>query len=506
MKLFNSKRLTFRLNLCLVFLLAIFIIHSCKKENKFSQLSLTDSVNQAKRWYETTYPVNTSINSKLTATQSINTASNSGVDYSQLIKPDWAHAANYKRFNKAVIEMPVDPSAAMTFSLKNKTTGQTVYSKENSKTSFILLNDGKGYTAYMMTILADPSYLGNDHSKLANNTFRKHDADFTGMVFYFTPKGKFVRSYAYKQGKIITPATTAAQTTQSVNSKKKVTELAACIDWYWSTWDSDGDLVSETYLYTTCSGGGSGGGGGSPAPVCTAPSTNSITSSHLSVNVASPPLDDGSGDDGGYPDPTPEPCPVDVPNIIDSVKNPCLKGMVDSILSTNVKGKIDSMIQVVFGGSQTLDLTFTDQIAMDVSTDDGEEKGRFDPNNPSVLTSASIRLNATVLATSSREYIAAVIMHEALHAYLDSKGIAIGDAQHEQMAANYVNTMANDLMAMFPGLIKDAAYALAWGGLEGTALYSDPNKTVYLPTTQSAINTLYRFHTDGNGHFYGHGC
>ncbi len=68
-------------------------------------------------------------------------------DYSQLIKPDWTHAANYKRFNKAVIEMPVDPSAAMAFALKNKTTGQAVYSKENSKTSFILLNDGKGYAA-----------------------------------------------------------------------------------------------------------------------------------------------------------------------------------------------------------------------------------------------------------------------------------------------------------------------------------------------------------------------
>ena len=161
--------------------------------------------------------------------------------------------------------MPLDPSSSFLVSLKNKTTGNVVYTKENSKTSFIILNDGKGYQAFIMTILADASYIGNDPTKLAKNTYRKRDANFTGMVLYFTPKGKFVSGYAYKNGTRLAPATSQATAaanlkTQSLttlspcdvsdnvskqtNSVKKVSDVYDCTDWYLETY-LNGALISE---------------------------------------------------------------------------------------------------------------------------------------------------------------------------------------------------------------------------------------------------------------------
>jgi hypothetical protein len=55
-----------------------------------------------------------------------------------------------------------------------------------------------------MTILADPAYMKNDTTKLALNTYRKRDANFTGMVLYFTPKGQFSVPQTPLQIKIIT--------------------------------------------------------------------------------------------------------------------------------------------------------------------------------------------------------------------------------------------------------------------------------------------------------------
>jgi hypothetical protein len=55
-----------------------------------------------------------------------------------------------------------------------------------------------------MTIMADSDYLNNDLTKLARNTYRKRDADFSGMVLYFTPDGKLVNGWRYRNGQLVT--------------------------------------------------------------------------------------------------------------------------------------------------------------------------------------------------------------------------------------------------------------------------------------------------------------
>jgi len=127
-------------------------------------------------------------------------------------------------------------------------------------------------------------------------------------------------------------------------------------------------LISETFLYETCTyfddGTGAdddGGGGGSPS--CPAISgTGYGTGSGLHV------LDDGTGETGigddGFPPPsdttTTDGCPV--PTVIDSLKNPCFKNVKD-IIATNSHasfGSIGQIINISFGFSHKWNLVFKD--------------------------------------------------------------------------------------------------------------------------------------------------
>jgi hypothetical protein len=77
-----------------------------------------------------------------------------------------------------------------------------------------------------------------------------------------------------------------------------------------------------------------------------------------------------------------------------------------------------------------------------------------------------ITLNDAALSNASSEYIAATIIHEILHVYLDGGN----DADHNVMAANYVYPMADALKAAGYHLTYEDAVALAWGGLQGRML------------------------------------
>jgi len=251
------------------------IINSCKKDfNKDQQNTVTDpTVLQAKNWYESAYPVN--INSKLSL-QSL--AASADKDYSQFVKPDWSRAKTYTRFDQKVIEMPVDPSANIAFTWFNAANNHVFYKKEYSRSYYLLLNDGSKYDAYIMTVIADSTYVKNDLSKLDHNTYSKRDSDFSGVVIYHTPKGKYVSGYSYTKGHINTKTSTgnstAVQSTTGwpLKTNTELTVAQVCI----ITWEItyiDGEEMGRTeidrdcYLEYTGGGGGGGTSGGSPPPV-----------------------------------------------------------------------------------------------------------------------------------------------------------------------------------------------------------------------------------------------
>ncbi|NHA06399.1 hypothetical protein G7092_21495 [Mucilaginibacter sp. HC2] len=428
--------------------IAAVIVNSCKKDSHSEQQNKVSdpAMAQAKSWYESTYPTS---NIKLN-TQAITTTT----DLSQLVKPDWGHAASYSRFNKQVIEMPVDPGSKFETALL---IGKVKSNKTYSRNYFLLLNDGQKYEAYVMMITADSSYVNNDLSKLSHNTYRKHDADFSGSVLYFTPRGEYVDGYAYKNGQLITASAnqqTDKPKVQSVqtNGKKIIAELN-CIAWYLDSYQN-GVLVSEVYLYTTCSGNGESGGGGNssgggnkpppPKPHCTPDGTT-----------------DPPSDPGGFPEPDPGSCPVLVQTTITNDVLGCNGVVINSLTDKNLSGNIRNILQNVFNSSDNVNLHFVE------STDTEGHAASTTTTRSSSSFNMEIKINPNILPNdASQDYKASIIIHEIIHGYLNYKGI---DAdlqlqQHSDIAHNYIGDIASMLQQAY-GTDPENAKALAFGGL-----------------------------------------
>jgi hypothetical protein len=221
MKNIKRVRLKYVLPIFAAAVATLLLINSCKKN--VTDPTITDTkVLQAKAWYESTYSVTSKSNNAPLAT--LSTSGQSAItNFSQRVSPDWQHSASYNRLNKDVVEMPIDPSSNYNFSLKNT-------NKAYSRTSFLILKSGNTYNAFVMLVVADSAYVNNDLSKLTHNTYRKHDADFSGTLIYFTPDGKLVSRYSYKNGKIVANSNSAQTTnTQQVQSLKTNTDGAAVI-------------------------------------------------------------------------------------------------------------------------------------------------------------------------------------------------------------------------------------------------------------------------------------
>ncbi|MDB5086648.1 MAG: hypothetical protein JWR09_642, partial [Mucilaginibacter sp.] len=276
------KPATVKLSALFLITIAAVLINSCKRDSK-STSPMPSDVAQAKAWYESSYPSSVSTNGTL-ATQS----TGGSRDLSKLIKPDWQHATSYVSNNKNVIEIPVDPAAKFISTAKY---GKTAFNKIYSRSSYLLVNDGKNYQAYILTIIADSAYVGNDLSKLSHNTYRKQDADFSGLALYYSPKGDYLGGYAYKNGQVVIPSKTTQQNggqkTQSVNNGKLTPDDMAiqCTDWY-NDYYYDGVFQYSVFLGTTCVGYQTGGGGGSGTGG-----------------------NGGSGGSSTLPSPPPPPCP-----------------------------------------------------------------------------------------------------------------------------------------------------------------------------------------------------
>ncbi|NNU33211.1 hypothetical protein HK413_01735 [Mucilaginibacter sp. S1162] len=367
----------------------LFVIHSCKKNfnGNDADAQITDpEVLNAKTWYEETYPINRIDKSGL------QTNGVQEVDVSQKIKPDWQRPSHYKRFNDDVIEIPLDPSAKFNAVLKNTDYNKELNTPEQSRSSFLMLKNNGKYDAYIMTIIGDADYLKGDVAKLARNTYSKRDTNFSGLVFYFTPKGRYLSGYRYKNGHQLKPQQASLQRTQNVKLKTNNNIGIECYDII-TTITTNGRVTDQYVSNSFCivyeggedpppSGGGSssGGSGGNNSPVppqC--PPGTVVNSVHLQVNGNAPPGEeptDGPGDPG-FPPPTPpseQQCMISIPvpdtaasevfnNLTNPVK-PCalkFKNVTSNWMAVGVSGYKLGIQDNVFG---TKFITFNLQIGM----------------------------------------------------------------------------------------------------------------------------------------------
>jgi hypothetical protein len=256
MKKYYLKDLLSKSAVVLLLVATVFIINGCKKS--YNDTSV-DEIALAKTWYQGVYPV--ASNAVTGNTKIVN-------DYKTPIwtdhfNPDWSKGVSYKRDSKTAIELPMSA---------NEHVG--IHSNEDnlSHSSFLILKQDDGYQAYIMVLVTDSGYSKNDPGKLEKNSYRHREADFTGRVLYFTPKGDFVNGWYLCKGKVITNLNLTKATGQTNNNRLQISYISeapatnGCIEYYADYWDDNGNLLFTIDLGLFCSGGSTGGNGGGVIP------------------------------------------------------------------------------------------------------------------------------------------------------------------------------------------------------------------------------------------------
>lgn len=289
------------------------------------------------------------------------------------------------------------------------------------------------------------------------------------------------------------------------------------ITWVSTTYEGDGDSGEWVPIPPTITPGSSSGSGTGTNPTTTNPPNNLPTicgSGRGWVRIV-PDIETGIWKNPctGIPVPIEDepgeynPYNADEVIIDPSITNhyPCLKKIIDTLSRFgNLNQKAQVALSTIFGVNKYVHLTVkmdsslsaniaaqTIQIS-DTLTDDGN-----------IDFYATIVINPNLISNATKEYIAATITHEAMHAYIeyryaqyrnhviDSNAIksdfpifwrklsyATSDLQqHNLIANNWVNTIAQSLTAFAnsPGLtqqMRDSVYrSLGWGGLEKTDIF-----------------------------------
>lgn len=268
---------------------------------------------------------------------------------------------------------------------------------------------------------------------------------------------------------------------------------------------------------TTGGGGGGGGGTGGDGGSGSGGLEDDCDGSQQSTTLC------GSGDPGWEPvvdKPAFNPYIADSVILDTSITNnfPCVKKILDSISQySNMNAIAQIALNTVFNIDKKIHLTYiADPALTNQSTEDAythPDSARMATNgSDSINFYATVHLNYWVLTHSSQEYIAATIIHEAVHAYIDykysqySKGLIDSTefktlfplfwapnftnfftsqptelAQHTAMAGNLITIMAAPLNVINPNVpanLKDSLFrALAWGGLQETTIWKSRSDT-----------------------------
>lgn len=260
-------------------------------------------------------------------------------------------------------------------------------------------------------------------------------------------------------------------------------------------------------------GGGSSGwyaGGGNPCLRVTVTQKTSVPTPVDGCGSGWVPV--GSG--GGAA--TFNPYVADTVVIDTSVTNnfPCVQKIIDSLAQySNVNALAQVALYTVFGVNKNIHLTFKADASLPRSLDG--DTGADSAYQIGTNFYCTIRLNSWLLSNSTKEYIAATIIHESIHAYIDfmqyqyfnihaidsttfknmfplfwpprsSNGSFYptgNTTQHNVMAASLIQIMADALTSLYPNpnistAMRDSIYrSLSWGGLNQTVVWANKTDT-----------------------------
>jgi len=183
--------------------------------------------------------------------------------------------------------------------------------------------------------------------------------------------------------------------------------------------------------------------------------------------------------------------PTDPYKFENLVVDTCLKNTVNEVLSNNIKGKISEIIKKL-DRNVNITITFYD-VENTVDNRPGATGNTHWLMQAGVVKSftTDITLSKSHLLESSKEYAAAVIMHEILHAYFrqsTAQKEKFDGLDHETMAENYITPMAEFLSELYGIKLYDA-YAIAWEGVQDTKAYKEADQLQLWSDKESVAHT-----------------
>lgn len=491
----------------------VLIINSCRKDTKLigQQTNSVETashlaVSDAKAWFG---------NNKTTLATKIKlTSETSFLSKIANFTPLWDSARTAVDTNFYVVEVPAKYVKKIAF------TTDGTQNNVNGITRLLVLKDKRNgdLSAALMQVHGEPG------SNITNVHYMSVPQNFSGNIFYTTLQGLFVNGNIYENGKITrTSKRTVTQATKPGGPQVFLLPAPGdcetiligyfeqtCVTYSDVEFCSDEVLIyTEEYTYCTPATGGGGGGGYTP-PTCP-PGTPGTPPTNPPILVESingkKMIRLVQGGDPGAGCPV-EPPPVEEPPKIDNqVKDPCLHKMVEASRSVNIQYSLNETMNSVFDQNTNFNIDFTDALPQTFSSPnvDGDAavdniKSHLikqpDGTNRKIIDfmNVSIRLNSS-LSNSSKEYVTATIIHEALHAYLSYSQTIVN--QHLDMARNYLNSMSTQLQSMYPNLSASDANALAWGGLQSEAGSLYNSLSTVEKNNISNINSAYKSGTSG---------
>lgn len=335
--------------------------------------------------------------------------------------------------------------------------------------------NGKGYYTTIFEFLPDDIHLKKHKGKIDLLTF-------DGIIASWNLEKGFSAGIQYKNGVIgkrvnIMYRKRNQVITQGVNStlpNVTVTGYIPASNWgfFWiSLIDSFG--FSTSILW--------GGGVSNPCEYTNCNNANPYTNFDPNAFIEPDNNDDQDGK-------------AEIMEITNNINDPCLKATLNNVIDDDIVNKISDILQNTFRAKNDFNINFQDE-NLNNSMLDGRTNpffygtGRIDFN---------ITLNAGVLIDASKEYTAATIYHEIIHAYLITLEVKGQNLHHIYMTEQYVSQLENSLHSLFPNISNLDAKALSWGGLTDTPAWLKFKTDNPLEAQNLEIaNSQHRIHSKG---------
>ena len=378
--------------------------------------------------------------------------------------PEWNHPNVSKLGSTEFVEYPLKkahsayPITATDFSGKSLNVQETVRTAEASTSKIVFFKQPSGKIIVReFDYIPDWNYLNAKKFDIGNTSILGQQADFTGRVIVKNWKGDIINMAYYENG-IAKMRGRKAGKSANLNPGTPI-DNENCHEAEFCIWQQDCDLsiygdgmvtyectnwynTGECWMEYWCDEGGD------------------------PCEVAGIGCHDEGRDSGDEP-PSP-------PEIVNNVDDPCIRNSVISVVNGGCKNQITNFINTTFANSDQFHLQFNDAVLAGSSANvDAHTSCGPMADLTQMLT--IITFNNSQLGNSSQEYLAATVLHEAVHAWIDHKfpDPIENAAQHQLMAStSRFALMREALMEMFPNLPLQDASDLTWGGLFETVLFN----------------------------------